>query len=139
MELSSHACIQRRAEKDSVANEAGSAATIGSSISNSTFKTFADGMEKLEADLREQSANPDDIQKIKDIASTLGEDFWICQNLSSYNKHRIISQGGYYEERRACGDPYCCGTRILKPSLRRINHYEDPREVERHLNEEELK
>lgn len=55
MELSAHACIQRRAERDSVANEAergnsilGRAATIGSSVSNSTFKTNEECLKKLE-------------------------------------------------------------------------------------------
>lgn len=102
MKLSSYACMQRRAERDSVANEAergnsilGRAATIGSSISNYTFKTFADGMEKLEADLRGQSTNPDDVEKIKDIASTLGDEFLREMNMWYRAKELAKRWNGY--------------------------------------------
>ncbi|KAL9963578.1 hypothetical protein ACROYT_G027101 [Oculina patagonica] len=62
-----------------------------------------------------------------------------------------MSPSGYYEERRACGDANCCGTRILplgtpqtpKPSLSHVGHYEELRVVdnlvEDPLSEEKLK
>ena len=186
MELSAHACIQRRAERDSVANEAergnsilGRAATIGSSVSNSTFKTTEECLKKLEGDLQERSVDTDEITKVTGIATSLGDEFvaemnmwygakelasrwngfpcfgrtifaqtplsfyqlplshlleadihayikagkkdkdslerfdWIRQNLKWYNAHATISPSGYYDERRACCDPNCCGTRML--------------------------
>ena len=193
MELSAHACIQRRAERDSVANEAekgnsilGWAATIGSSVSNSTFKTTEECLKKLEGDLQERSVDTDEITKVTGIATSLGDEFvaemnmwygakelasrwcfgrtifaqtplsfyqlpllhlfeadihtyikagkkdkdslerfdWIRQNFKWYNDHATISPGGYYEERRVCGDPNCCGTRMLPlpPPLKHQNH-----------------
>lgn len=78
MELSAHACIQRRAERDSVANEAergnsilGRAATIGSSVSNSTFKTTEECLKKLEGDLKERLVDADEITKLTGIAASL--------------------------------------------------------------------
>lgn len=218
MELNAHACIQRRAERDSVANEAergnsmlGRAASIGSSISNTTFKTAEDCITKLEGDLQERSVDQDEIKKIKSIATSLGDEFlaemnmwygakelasrwngfpcfgktifaktplsfyqlplshlleadiqayckasredketserfdWIRQNLKWYDQHAQISTSGYYEERRACGDTNCCGTRMLplgvpqtpKPSTTNIKHYENSRLVQELLNDEE--
>jgi len=88
MELNAHVCIQRRAERDSVANEAvrgnsilGRAATIGSSISNTTFKTAEDCLNKLEGDLQERSVHPEEIKKIKSIATSLGDDFLAEMNM----------------------------------------------------------
>ena len=82
MELNAHACIQRRAERDIVANEAergnsilGHAATIGSFISNTTFKTTEDCLHKLEGDLQEGSVHPEEIKKTKSTATSLGDDF----------------------------------------------------------------
>lgn len=219
MELSAHACIQRRAERDSVANEAergnsilGRAATIGSSVSNSTFKTTEECLKKLEGDLKERLVDADEITKLTGIAASLGDEFvsemnmwygakelasrwngfpcfgqtilaqtplsfyqlplshlleadiqayskasqkdkeslerfdWIRQNIKWYDGHAKISPGGYYEERKACGDPNCCGTRMLpldspqtpKPSTTNIRHYEKLRAVEKLLDDESL-
>lgn len=216
MELSAHACIQRRAERDSVANEAergnsilGRAAKIGSSVSNSTFKTNEECLKKLEGDLQERSVDTDEITRVTGIATSLGDEFvaemnmwygakelasrWngfpcfgqtifaqtflnfyqqplshlleadihayikagkkdkyslerfdcIRQNLKWY---ATISPSGYYEERRACSDPNCCGTRMLplgppqtpKPSTTNIRHYEELRAVEKLLDDESL-
>lgn len=68
---------------------------------------------------------------------------WIRQNLKWY---ATISPSGYYEERRACSDPNCCGTRMLplgppqtpKPSTTNIRHYEELRAVEKLLDDESL-
>ena len=88
MELSAHACIQRRAERDSVANEAergnsilGRAATIGSSVSNSTFKTTEECLKKLEGDLQERSVDTDEITKVTGIATSLGDEFVTEMNM----------------------------------------------------------
>ena len=218
MELNAHACIQRRAERDSVANEAergnsllGRAATVGSSISNTTFKSADDCIKRLEGDLKERSVDPEEILKIKGIATSLGDEFvaemnmwygakelasrwngfpcfgqsifaktplsfyqlplshlleadiqayckankkekedsdrydWIRKNLQWYDDHALISPSGYYEERRACGDPNCCGTRMLpldvpqtpKPSATNTHHYEQSQQVDKLLSEEE--
>ena len=74
MELSAHAWIQRRAERDSVANEAergnlilGRAATIGSSVSNSRFKTAEECLKKLEGDVKKRSVDTDEITKLTGI------------------------------------------------------------------------
>jgi hypothetical protein len=76
---------------------------------------------------------------------------WIRLNLKWYDDHGQMSPSGYYEERRACGDTNCCGTRILplgtpqtpKPSLSHVGHYEELRVVdnllEDPLSEEKLK
>ena len=216
MEMNAHACIQRRAERDSVANEAergnsilGRAATVGSSISNSTFKTSEDCLKKFEKDLEGRSIKPEEVTNMKKLASSLGEDFtaemnmwygakelanrwngfpcfgqnifaktplsfyqlplshlleadiqayskankkeknkeerfdWIRLNLEWYDNHGYISPSGYYEERRACNNPTCCGKRMLplarpqspKPSLFKFKHYEDSREVHNTLKE----
>ena len=199
MELSAHACILRRAERDSVANEAergnsilGRAATIGSSVSNSTFKTTEECLKKLEGDLQERSVDTDEITKVTGIATSLGDEFvaemnmwygakelasrwcfgrtifaqtplsfyqlpllhlfeadihtyikagkkdkdslerfdWIRQNFKWYNDHATISPGGYYEERRVCGDPNCCGTRMLPlPPLKHQNHQQPTSDI----------
>ena len=212
MEMNAHACIQRRAERDSAANEAergnsilGRAAAIGSSITNSSFKTFDDCVQKLESDLEDRSVNPEEIAKLKSIAVSFGDEFlaemnmwygakelanrwngfpcfgqtifaktplsfyqqplshlleadiqayskaskseketserfdWIRQNLKWYSNHGKISPSGYYEERRTCDDPNCCGTRIVpldtpqtpKPSIYKMGHYEELKVVER--------
>lgn len=219
MELNSHACIQRRAERDSVANEAergnsilGHAATVGSTISNCTFKTFDACLAKLESELEERSVDHEGIEKVKNIASSLGDDFiaemnmwygakelakrwngfpcfgqtifaetplafyqlpishhleadiqaygkatkaekeeserfdWIRQNIQWYDIHGEVSPSGYYKERRACTNPSCCGTRMLplstpqtpKPSLTKLNHYEERRVVDEMLKEYDL-
>lgn len=217
--MNAHACIQRRAERDSIANEAergnsilGKAATIGSSISNSTFKTSEDCLKKFESDLEERSIDPEEVSNLKEIAASLGDDFmaemnmwygakelanrwnglpcfgqtifantplsfyqlplshlleadiqayskanknekqnserfdWIRLNLEWYGNHGHISPSGYYEERRACNNPTCCGTRMLplacpqtpKPSFFKLKHYEEPRVVHNILKEEGL-
>ncbi|CAH3187783.1 unnamed protein product [Porites lobata] len=141
----------------------GRAASIGSSISNTTSKTAEDCITKLEGDLQERSVDQDEIKKIKSIATSLGDEFlaemnmcredketserfdWIRQNLKWYDQHAQISTSGYYEERRACGDTNCCGTRMLplgvpqtpKPSTTNIKHYENSRLVQELLNDEE--
>ena len=64
-------------------------------------------------------------------------------NLEWYDNHGYISPSGYYEERRACNNPTCCGKRMLplarpqspKPSLFKFKHYEDSREVHNTLKE----
>ena len=88
MELSAHACIQRRAERDSVADEAergnsilGRAATIGSSVSNSTFKTNEECLKKLEGDLQERSVDTDEITRVTGIATSLGDEFVAEMNM----------------------------------------------------------
>lgn len=82
MEMNAHACIQRRAERDSVANEAesgksilGRAATVGSCISNSTFKTSEDCLNKFQRDLEERLIKPEEVTNLKKLAASLGEDF----------------------------------------------------------------
>lgn len=183
----------------------GHAATIGSSISNSTFKTRDDFLAKLESDLEERSVNHEEVTKVKKIATSLGDDFmaemnmwygakelanrwngfpcfgqtifaktplpfyqlpishhleadiqayykaskaekgdserfdWIQQNIQWYIIHGQLSPSGYYEERLACTNPSCCGTRLLhlctsqkpKPSFTKINHYEEARVVDK--------
>lgn len=217
-EMNAHACIQRRAQRDSVANEAergnsilGRAATVGSSISNSTFKTSEDCLKKFERDLEERSIKPE-VTNLKKLAASLGEDFtaemnmwyganelanrwngfpcfgqtifaktplsfyqlplshlleadiqayskaskkekdkeerfdWIRLNLEWYDTHGYISPSGYYEERRACNNPTCCGKRMLplacpqtpKPSIFKFMHYEESRQVHKILEEEGL-
>ena len=76
---------------------------------------------------------------------------WIRLNLKWYDDHGKISPSGYYEERRACDNAKCCGTRMLpldtpqtpKPSLTNIGHYEDSNVAENLLKdtsvEEKLK
>ena len=78
MEMNAHACIQRKAEGDSVANEAergnsllGRAATIGSSITNNTFKNVDDCMKQLESDLEDRSVSAE-VEKVKRIALSVG-------------------------------------------------------------------
>lgn len=87
-EMNAHACIQRRAERDSVANEAergnsilGRAATVGSSISNSTFKTSEDCLKKFERVLEERSIKPEGVTNLKKQAASLGEDFTAEMNM----------------------------------------------------------
>ena len=71
---------------------------------------------------------------------------WIRQNIKWYDGHGKVSPGAYYEERKACGGPNCCGTRMLpldspqtpKPSTTNIRHYEEPRAVEKLLDDESL-
>ena len=88
MESSANACIQRRAERDSVANEAergnsilDRAATIGSSVSNSTFKTTEECLKKLEGDFQERSVDTDEITKVTGIATSLGDEFVAEMNM----------------------------------------------------------
>ena len=69
---------------------------------------------------------------------------WIHLNLEWYGTHGYISPSGYYEERRACNNPTCCGKLMLplafpqtpKPSFIKFKRYEESREIHNLLKEE---
>lgn len=102
MEMNAHACIQRRAEWDSVANEAergnsilGRAATVGSSISNSTFKTSEDCLKKFEKDIEGRSIKPVEVTNLKKLATSLGEDFTVEMNVWYGAKELVNRWNGF--------------------------------------------
>ena len=97
----------------------------------------------LEADIQAYSKAS---QKDKESLDMLERFDWIRQNIKWYDGHAKISPGGYYEERKACGDPNCCDTRMLpldspqmpKPSTTNIIHCEELRAMEKLLSDESL-
>lgn len=103
LESSSHSCVQRRCETDSVANEAeransllGRSLSVGSAVDNEKFKTFSEAKNAFDDHCISIQINQDNMNDMLSIADKSGNDVKNDMNMW-YGCNKVAeSWNGFY-------------------------------------------